>query len=176
MRTFYVALVVLAVFCVAGGTWTQHAVAQAPPGCASGAAPGQVVYSVGVSATGKPFVTPYVSSAPTAGGNAGCAAPSPTAGPTFILNGPGVAPYPQLPVGTGVPPTAAPSAPTTVNVVPVGPNNLIVPHNPSLQLYQIAPGYYVIRSLDPAGNTNVMLPVPPAPQAPNTGPIPSIFH
>ena len=176
MRTLYLAFVVLTAVIIAGAAWTDNAAAQTLPGCAAGAAPGQVVYTVSVSATGTPFVTSYVASTPTAGGNAGCTAPSPSTGPTFILNGPGVAPYPQVPVGTSVPPSALPSAPTTVNVLPVGPNMLLVPVNPSLQIYQIAPGYNVVRSLDPAGNTNVMLPVPPAPQAPNTGPIPSIFH
>jgi hypothetical protein len=176
MRTFLLGLFVLTALVTATAAWTGGgAAAAALPGCASGAAPGQAVFTVSVSATGKPFVTPYVASAPTAGGSAGCAAPSPPAAPSFIVQGPGVAPYPQVPVSVPVPATV-PAVPMNVHLVQVGSNVLVVPHNPSLQVYQIAPGYYVVRSLDPSGNTSVVLPLAPAPQAPNTGPIPSVIH
>ena len=142
-------------------------------GCAFGAASGQVVYTVGVSATGKPFVTMYVASPPTEGGNAGCATPGPSAAPLVTLNGagrnvPGIALYPLSPGGAALP--------MNVYMLPVGSSMLTVPYNPSIQVYQIAPGYYVVRSLDPSGNTTVVTPLPPAPQAPNTGPIPSLPH
>jgi len=45
------------------------------------------------------------------------------------------------------------------------------------QVYQIAPGFYVVRSTDPTQNpTVIMLPLPGVPQAPNTGPIPGVIH
>jgi hypothetical protein len=142
------------------------AFAQTLAGCASGAAAGQIVYKVGVSATGQPFVTPYVASPPTAGGNAGCAAPSSVPAPAVIVNGPGAAPYPLPTGGSGLP--------ATVYMVQAGPHMLTVPVNPSIQVYQIAPGYYVVRSLNASGNTTIVTPIPPAPQAPNTGPIPTV--
>ncbi len=149
------------------------------PGCASGEAPGTVVLTVGVSAAGTPFVTSYVASAPTPSGNVGCTAPpAASAGATFIVNGPGVSLYPATPVsvsavtpgGAGVP------IPTTVNLLQVGSYLLAVPANPLIQLYQIAPGFYVVRSLDPSQNTTIVLPLPGVPAAPNTGPIPSVIH
>ncbi|HLW48426.1 MAG TPA: hypothetical protein VKW09_11735 [bacterium] len=163
IRTAVVLIVPLAIACGAGA-----ASAGSLQGCASGAAPGQLVYTVSVSATGKPFVSTYVASAPTAGGNAGCAAPLRSTGASFVVNGPGVAPYPLSPGGAAVP--------ATVHMVQAGPYMLTIPANPSLQVYQIAPGYYVVRSLDPSGNATVILPLPGVPQAPNTGPIPSVIH
>jgi hypothetical protein len=151
---------------IAVASWAGAAAAQTLPGCASGAASGQIVFTVSVSASGKPFVTAYVASAPTPGGNTGCAVPSPSAAPSVSVNGPGVAPYPL--------PTGGTALPTTVHMVQSGSYMLTVPANPSIQLYQIAPGYYVVRSLNPSGNTTIMTPLPPAPQAPNTGPIPTV--
>jgi hypothetical protein len=161
IRTAMMFAVVIAVV-----SWAGAASAQTLAGCVSGAAPGHIVYTVSVSASGKPFVTMYVASAPTAGGNAGCAAPSPSAAPSVSVNGPGAAPYPLPPGGTALP--------TTVHMVQSGSYMLTVPANPSIQLYQIAPGYYVVRSLNPSGNTTIVTPAPPAPQAPNTGPIPTV--
>jgi hypothetical protein len=146
--------------------WAGAASAQTLAGCASGAAPGQVVYTVSVSATGKPFVTTYVASAPSPGANAGCAAPPRSASPAVAVNGPGVAPYPLSPGGAALP--------STVRMVQAGPYMLTVPASPSVQVYQIAPGYYVVRSLNASGNTTVVTPLPGVPQAPNTGPIPTV--
>jgi hypothetical protein len=150
---------------------TGSAAAAALPGCASGAAPGQTVFTVGVSASGTPFVSTYVASAPTASGNVGCALQSPSQATTFSVNSPSVGVYPLLPVGL-----TAPNLPTTVNMLQVGPYLLTVPANPALQVYQIAPGYYVVRSLDSTQNSTVVLPLPGVPPAPNTGPIPSVIH
>jgi hypothetical protein len=146
------------------------------PGCASGAAPGRTVFTVSVSATGTPFVTSYVESAPTPSGNAGCVSSAPAA-PTVTVNGPGVAVYPALPVSVGPAlPSTAP-IPSTVHMIQVGSYMLAVPSNPSLQVYQIAPGYYVVRSLDGTQNPSVIVvPLPGTPQAPNTGPVPSVIH
>jgi hypothetical protein len=162
VRTAVYGAILLAV-----ASWACAASAQTLSGCASGAAPGRLVYTVSVSASGTPFVTTYVASAPTAGGNAGCAAPSPSA-PSVSVNGPGAAAFPLSPGGAVLP--------ATVHMLLVGSSMLMVPVNPSIQVYQIAPGYYVVRSLDPSGNTTVVTPLPAAPQAPNTGPIPSVLH
>jgi hypothetical protein len=147
-------------------SWTGAASAQTLAGCASGVAPGRVVYTVSVSATGKPFVTTYVASAPSPGANAGCAAPSPALSPSVSVAGPGVAPYPLSAGGAAVP--------STVHMVQSGSYMLTVPVNPSVQVYQIAPGYYVVRSLNASGNTTAVTPLPGIPQAPNTGPIPGV--
>jgi hypothetical protein len=177
MKRFLFTLAILVAGAAAVIVWTAGASDAATlPGCASGAAAGHVIFTVSVSATGKPFVTPYVASPATAGGSAGCTGPSPSAAPSFILTGPGAAPYPLLPAAATLPTITGTNVPANVHVVQVGSNVLMVPANPSLQVYQIAPGYYVVRSLDPAGNTSVVLPLPPAPQAPNTGPIPSVIH
>lgn len=167
LRRFLSTAVCLAVL-LGIGIWAAAASAAPLAGCASGAASGRVIYTVSVSATGKPFVTMYVASPPTAGGSAGCAVPVPSAAPSVTVNGPGIALFPLSPGGAALP--------MNVHMLPVGPSMLIVPHNPSIQVYQIAPGYYVVRSLDPSGNTTVVTPLPPAPQAPNTGPIPSVLH
>lgn len=157
---------VAAVAALAGG-----AAASVLPGCASGAAPGQTVFTVSVSAAGTPFVSTYVASAPTASGNVGCTVASPSGTTMFSVNSPRVAVYPLLPAA----PTA-PGFPTTVNMLQVGSYLLLVPATPGLQLYQIAPGFYVVRSLDPSQNVSVVLPLPGVPPAPNTGPIPSVVH
>lgn len=157
--------------------WTGSAAADTLPGCASGAAPGQVVFTVGVSASGTPFVSTYVASAPTASGNVGCTAPSPSAGTTFSVTGSNVAVYPQLPVPVGPAVSTAPVIPSTTNLLQVGSYLLTVPVRPGLQVYQIAPGYYVVRSIDSTQNPSVIvLPMPGVPQPPNTGPIPSVIH
>lgn len=157
--------------------WIGVAAADPLPGCASGAAPGQVVFTVSVSASGTPFVSTYVASAPAAGGNTGCAAPSRPGAATISVNGPGVAPYPQVPVPAIPSVSTVPVVPTPVNVVQAGPYLLMVPVTPGVQLYQIAPGYYVVRSTDPTQNPSVIIaPLPGTPQAPNTGPIPSVIH
>jgi hypothetical protein len=157
--------------------WTGTAAADPLPGCASGAAPGQVVFTVSVSASGTPFVSTYVASAPTASGNVGCAAPSRPAVTTFTVTSPNVAVYPQLPASMGPAVSSAPGIPSTVNMLQVGSYLLTVPAAPGLQVYQIAPGYYVVRSTDSTQNpTVIMLPMPGLPQAPNTGPIPSVIH
>lgn len=157
-------------------SWTGVAAA-ALPGCASGAAPGQVVFTVSVSASGKPFVSSYVASAPTVGGKVGCAAPSRPGGVTISVNGPGVAAFPQvsMPVTPSV--STVPVTPMPVHVVQAGSYLMLVPTVPGVQLYQIAPGYYVVRSTDPTQNPSVIVsPLPGTPQAPNTGPIPSVIH
>jgi len=159
------AVVVAAVALLARG-----AAAGALPGCASGTAPGQTVFTVSVSAAGTPFVSTYVASAPTASGNVGCTA-LPSAAAPFSVNGPGVAVYPLLPVTP-----IASGVPTTVNMLQVGSYLLMVPATPGLQLYQIAPGFYIVRSLDPSQNVSVVLPLPSVPPAPNTGAIPSVIH
>ena len=158
--------------------WTGVASAATLPGCASGAAPGQVVFTVGVSASGTPFVSTYVASAPTAGGNVGCSTPSPAPASSFSVNGPGVAVYPLAPVNFTLPalPSTAPNIPATVHMLQIGSYMLTVPANPAIQLYQIAPGFYVIRSLDPSQGTSIVLPLPGIPAAPNPGPIPSVIH
>lgn len=154
-----------------------RAAADILPGCASGAAPGQTVFTVGVSASGTPFVSTYVASAPTASDNVGCTAPSPSAASTFNLNGPGVAAYPFLPPALAVPTApAAAGIPAAVNMLQIGSYLLMVPATPGLQVYQIAPGYYVVRSLDSTQPVTVVLPLPGVPPAPNTGPIPSVIH
>lgn len=175
MRRLLGAVVCLVVMLVAG-IWAAAVSAAPLAGCASGAVSGQVTYTVSVSATGKPFVTMYVASPPTAGGSAGCATPGSSAAPSVTVNGAGIALYPVSP-GLLYPLSPGGAAlPVNVYMVPVGSAMLTVPHNPSIQVYQIAPGYYVVRSLDPSGNTTVVTPLPPAPQAPNTGPIPSLPH
>jgi hypothetical protein len=157
--------------------WTGSAAADSLPGCASGAAPGQVVFTVSVSASGTPFVSTYVASAPTASGNVGCAAPQRSGAATFTVAGPNVAVYPQLPVPVGPAVSTAPVIPSTTNLLQVGSYLLTVPVTPGLQVYQIAPGYYVVRSTDSTQNPSVIiLPMPGVPQAPNTGPIPSLIH
>lgn len=157
-------------------SWTGVAAA-ALPGCASGAAPGQVVFTVSVSASGTPFVSSYVASAPTAGGNVGCAAPSRPGTTTISVNGPGVAAFPQVSVAVTPGVSPVPVTPTPVHVVQAGSYLMLVPTMPGVQLYQIAPGYYLIRSTDPTQNPSVIVaPLPGAPQAPNTGPIPSVIH
>ena len=159
------------------GCWAGAAGADPLPGCASGAAPGQVVFTVSVSASGTPFVSTYVASAPTASGSVGCTAPSTPAAATFTVTGPNVAVYPQLPVPVGPAVSSAPVLPSTTNLLQVGPYLLTVPATPGLQVYQIAPGYYVVRSTDSTQNPSVIvLPMPGVPQAPNTGPIPSVIH
>ena len=150
---------------------TGSAAAGVLPGCASGAAPGQTVFTVSVSAAGTPFVSTYVASAPTASGNVGCMTASPSGVPTFSVNGAGIAVYPLLPAG----PTPS-SFPTAVNMLQVGSYMLAVPVIPGMQVYQIAPGFYVVRSLDPSQNVSVVLPLPGVPPPPNTGPIPSVVH
>ena len=160
-----------AAFVAALAALAGSAAAGVLPGCASGAAPGQTVFTVSVSAAGTPFVSTYVASAPTASGNVGCTTVSPSAVPTFSVNGAGVAVYPLLPAA----PTIS-SFPTTVNMLQVGSYLLAVPAVPGLQVYQIAPGFYVVRSLDPSQNVSVVLPLPGVPPAPNTGPIPSVVH
>jgi len=152
------------------------AAADALPGCASGGAPGQTVFTIGVSAWGTPFVSTYVASAPTASGNVGCISSSAFPPPTFSVNSPGVAVYPLLPVPIGPAISGAPAIPTTVNLLQVGPYLLTVPVIPGLQVYQIAPGYYVVRSLDPTQTSTVVLPLPGVPPPPNMGPIPSVIH
>ena len=156
--------------------WTGSAAADVLPGCASGAAPGQTVFTVGVSASGTPFVSTYVASAPTASGNVGCVSSPASPAPTFGVNGPGVAVYPLLPVPVGPAISGAPAIPTTVNLLQIGPYLLTVPVIPGLQVYQIAPGYYVVRSLDPTQSSTVVLPLPGVPPPPNVGPIPSVIH
>jgi hypothetical protein len=148
--------------------WTAGASADVLPGCASGAAPGQTVFTVGVSASGTPFVSTYIASAPTASSNVGCTATAPFAAPAFSVNGPGVAVFPLSPGG--------PSIPANVNMVQIGSYLFTVPANPMIQVYQIAPGFYIVRSLDPSQNASVVLPLPGVPPAPNTGPIPSVIH
>lgn len=160
-------IAVLVIVAVAVASWTGVAAAETLPGCASGEAPGLPVFTVGVSAAGTPFVTYYVASAPTASGNVGCAAPSGAA--TFIVNSPGVYVYPTAPVVPGI-------VPVPVNLLQVGSHLLTVPANPRVQVYQIAPGFYVVRSIDPSQNVNIVLPLPGPPTAPNTGPIPSVAH
>ena len=157
---------------------TAPAGADPLPGCASGTAPGQTVFTVEVSASGKPVVSTYVASAPTASGNVGCTAPSRTGVVTFSVNSPNVAVYPQSPLGVNAPYNPGVlRVPTTVNTLQVGSYLLTVPVHPGLQVYQIAPGYYVIRSIDPTQNPSVIvLPLPGLPQAPNTGPIPTVIH
>ncbi len=150
---------------------TGSAAAGVLPGCTSGAAPGQTVFTVSVSAAGTPFVSSYIASAPTASGNVGCTAGTPSAPATFSVNGAGVGVYPLLPVGP-----AGLIVPTTVDMLQVGPYMLMVPVTPGIQVYQIAPGFYVVRSLDPSQNVSVVLPLPGVPPAPNTGPIPSVVH
>ena len=158
---------VLVVAAIAVAALTGAGEAQTLPGCAAGGAPPLPVFTVGVSASGKPFVSYYVESAPVAGGNVGCAAPS---GPsTVTVTPPGAYVYPSAPALPGV-------APVPVTLVPVGPAMLTVPANPTVQVYQIAPGYYVVRSTDPTQNVNIITPLPPAPTAPYTGPIPSVTH
>ena len=171
---------VVAIACLTVGllaaSWTGVAAA-ALPGCASGAAPGQVVFTLSVSASGKPFVSSYVASAPTVGSNVGCAAPSQPGAATITVNGPGVAQFPQVPVPVTPSVSTVPVAPTTVHVVQAGSYLMLVPTVPGVQLYQIAPGYYVVRSTDPTQNPSVIIsPLPGTPQAPNTGPIPSVIH
>lgn len=166
-RLFFAACAAL----VVATAWAGGAAAEGLPGCSSGAAPGQTVFTVGVSASGTPFVSTYVASAPTASGNVGCTVPSTFAVPAFSVNPPGVAVYPLSPVSPGVP-----TIPTTMNVVQVGQYMLTVPANPMIQVYQISPGFFVVRSLDPSQNVNVVLPLPGVPPAPNTGPIPSVIH
>ena len=161
---------------LAVGICAAAASAASLAGCASGAVSGQVTYTVSVSATGKPFVTMYVASPPTAGGSAGCAAPVRSAAPSVTLNGPGIALYPLSPHTLYPLSPDGAALPMNVYMLPVGPSMLMVPHNPSTQVYQIAPGHYVVRSLDPSGNTTVVTPLPPSPQAPNAGPIPSVLH
>jgi hypothetical protein len=157
--------------------WARAAAADPLPGCASGAAPGQVVFTVSVSASGTPFVSTYVASAPTASGNVGCAAPSRPATTMFTVTSPNVAVYPQPPAPVGPAVSSVPSTPSTANMLQVGPYLLTVPAAPGLQVYQIAPGYYVVRSTDSTQNpTVIILPMPGVPQAPNTGPIPSVIH
>ncbi len=157
--------------------WTGGASAGALPGCVSGAAPGQVVFTVSVSASGTPFVSTYVASAPAPGGSAGCAAPSKPGTATISVTGPGIAPYPQLPVPVIPSVSTFPVGPTRVNVVQAGSYLMLVPTVPGVQLYQIAPGYYVVRSTDPTQSPSVIIsPLPGTPQAPNTGPIPSVIH
>jgi|GEM_PF-4932171 len=169
--------VALAVMATLLGCWAGAAGADPLPGCASGAAPGQVVFTVSVSASGTPFVSTYVASAPTASGSAGCTAPSKPAAATFTVTGPNVAVYPQLPVPVGPAVSSAPVLPSTTNLLQVGPYLLTVPATPGLQMYQIAPGYYVVRSTDSTQNPSVIvLPMPGVPQAPNTGPIRSVIH
>ena len=156
--------------------WSGAAAADTLPGCASGAAPGRVVFTVSVSASGTPFVSSYAASPPAAGGNVGCAAPS-AGTPTISVTGPGIAPYPQIPVPLIPSTSTVPVVPTPVNVVQAGPYLMLVPTVPGVQLYQIAPGYYMVRSTDPTQNPIVILsPLPGVPQAPNTGPIPSLIH
>lgn len=168
----------LLIAALAIASWTGIAAGDTLPGCASGAAPGQVVYTVGVSASGTPFVSTYVASAPAASGNVGCTAPSQSAPSTFSANSPNVAVYPRLPVSVGPAASSVPGGiPATVNLLQVGSYLLAVPTTPGLQAYQIAPGYYVVRSTDPTQNPSVIvLPMPGGPQAPNTGPIPSVIH
>jgi hypothetical protein len=165
MRVAAVAMFVIAAFAAAAAR-PGPAAAQTLPGCAVGAAPGLPVFTVGVSASGKPFVTYYVASAPVAGGNVGCAAPA--APPTISITPPAYA-YPTAPAVPAV-------SPVPVNVVQVGSTMLTVPANPNVQVYQIAPGYYVVRSTDGTQNVNIVTPLPPAPAAPNTGPMPSVVH
>lgn len=158
-------------------SWTGVAGAAPLPGCASGTAPGQVVFTVSVSASGTPFVSSYVASAPVAGGTAGCAAPSRPGAVTISVSGPGVAAFPQVSVPVTPSVSTAPVTPTPVHVVQAGSYLMLVPTVPGLQLYQIAPGYYVVRSTDPTQNSAVIItPLPGTPQAPNTGPIPSVVH
>lgn len=173
-RQVPVFIAMVAVIAFSGGP----AGAASLPGCASGAAPGQTVFTVEVSASGKPFVSTYVASPPTASGNVGCTAPSRTGAATFTVNSPNVAVYPQSPLGVTAPYNpSVPGVPTTVNMLQVGPYLLAVPVHPGLQVYQIAPGYYVVRSIDPTQNPSVIvLPLPGMPQPPNTGPIPSVIH
>jgi hypothetical protein len=174
LRKLGVACAAIAAAAVASTGW---AAADVLPGCASGAAPGQTVFTVGVSASGTPFVSTYVASAPTASGNVGCTAPSTPAASTFSLNGPGVAVYPFLPPALAIPSApAAVGVPAPVNMLQIGSYLLMVPVTPGLQVYQIAPGYYVVRSLDPTQPASVVLPLPGVPSAPNTGPIPSVIH
>lgn len=157
--------------------WAGAAAADPLPGCASGAAPGQVVFTVSVSASGTPFVSTYVASAPTASVNAGCAAPSRPATTMFTVTSPNVTVYPQPPAPVDPAVSSVPSTPNTANMLQVGPYLLTVPAAPGLQVYQIAPGYYVVRSTDSTQNpTVIILPMPGIPQAPNTGPIPSVIH
>jgi hypothetical protein len=169
---------VLAAIVVVIASSSGPAAADPLPGCASGAAPGQTVFTVQVSASGTPFVSTYVASAPTASGNVGCTAPSRTGAATFSVNSPNVAVYPRSPLDVIAPYNSSVlSAPTTVNTLQVGSYLLTVPAHPGLQVYQIAPDYYVVRSIDPTQNHSVIvLPLPGVPPAPNTGPIPSVTH
>lgn len=161
----------------AAALWTGVAAAGTLPGCASGAAPGRVVFTVSVSASGAPFVSSYVASAPAAGGTAGCAAPSKSGTATISVIGPGVALYPQTPVPAIPSVSTLRVVPTPVSVVQAGSYLMLVPVAPGVQLYQIAPGYYVVRSTDPTQPPSVIMsPLPSAPQAPYTGPIPSVIH
>lgn len=155
---------------------TGSAAADVLPGCASGAAPGQTVFTVGVSASGTAFVSTYVASAPAASGNVGCVSSSASPAPACSVNGPGVAVYPLLPVPVGPAVSGAPAIPTTVNLLQIGPYLLTVPVTPGLQVYQIAPRYYAVRSLDPAQTPTVVLPLPGVSPPPNMGPIPNVVR
>src|SRR5579864_2185269 len=108
--------VALTVLALLPACWSGAAAADSLPGCAAGAAPGQVVFTVSVSASGTPFVSTYVASAPTASGSVGCTAPSKPAAATFTVTGPNVAVYPQLPLPVGPAVSSAPVIPSTTNL------------------------------------------------------------
>lgn len=150
---------------IAAAVWTGPAFASAPPGCV----PSLTVFTVGVSPAGTPVVRSSAATPPASAGPVQCVpAPAPSVPATFVVNGPAVSAYPLSPGGPGIP--------TTIHLLQVGSYVLTVPYSGTIQVYQIAPGFYVVRSLDPSQNVNVVPPPPAAPAAPNTGPIPSVGH
>lgn len=153
--------------------WSGAASASAPFGCVPAATSSLTVFTVGVSAAGTPVVRSSAAPPPAATGVATCVPASvPPGSATFLVNGPGVSVYPlSPPVSPG-----GPGVPTTIHLLQVGSYLLTVPYSGTIQVYQIGPGFYVVRSLDPSQNVNIVLPLPGVPPAPNTGPIPTVGH
>lgn len=156
--------------------WSGAASASAPSGCVPAATSSLTVFTVGVSAAGTPVVRSSAAPPPAATGGAACVpASAPSGSPTFLVNGPGVSVYPLSSSVSSVSP-GGPGLPTTIHLLQVGSYLLTVPYSGTIQVYQIGPGLYVVRSLDPSQNVNVVPPLPAAPTAPNTGPIPTVGH